>query len=162
MGKDIFASAFGKETTKGINEFTQSYKCSEEEEKDALKYYTICQGNLDKMLECAMYSDAINKECWVEDYIKPAIDNGSVEDSMDQIQNSLNHNESSKKKKKKKKKKMKKKKMKKKRKKKKKKKPPKRKQKVEMEEEDDEENVFNGQHFVLRTLVQTFYVNLVE
>ena len=34
-------------------------------------------------------SDAINKERWVEDYIKPAIDNGSVEDSMDQIQNSL-------------------------------------------------------------------------
>ena len=98
--KDIFASTFGKVTTKGIDEFTQSYKCSEEEEKDVLKYYTMFQGNLDKMLECVMCSDVIDKERWVEDYIKPAIDKCSVEDFSHQIKKSLSNNESSKKKKK--------------------------------------------------------------
>ena len=90
MRKDFFTSTFGKVTAKGIDEFTQSYKCSEEEEKDVLKYYTMFKGNLDKMLECVMCSDGmIDKEHWVEDYIHRAIRDGSVEDFSDEIQNTL-------------------------------------------------------------------------
>ena len=90
MRKDFFTSTFGKVTAKGIDEFTQSYKCSEEEEKDVLKYYTMFKGNFDKMLECVMCSDGmIDKERWVEDYIHRAIRDGSVEDFSDEIQNTL-------------------------------------------------------------------------
>jgi DnaJ family protein C protein 9 len=89
MWKDFFSSTFGKVTKADIDQFTQSYKCSEEEEKDVLKYYTMFKGNLDKMLECVMCSDVIDKERWVQDYIQPAIDNESVKDFSETLQKTL-------------------------------------------------------------------------
>ncbi len=92
MWKEFFTSTFGKVTTKNIDQFTQSYKCSEEEEKDVLKYYTMFKGNLDKMLECVMCSDVIDKKRWVQDFIHPAIDEGSVEDYAEELERTLYDN----------------------------------------------------------------------
>lgn len=87
--KNLFKGMFGSVTTKDIDRFTISYKCSEEEEKDVLKYYTQFKGNLNKMLECVMCSDEIDKKRWVEDYIRPAIDEGNVEDFTSELETTL-------------------------------------------------------------------------
>ena len=99
MWKEFFTSTFGKVTTQDIDTFAQKYKCSDEEEQDVLKYYTMFKGNLDKMLECVMCSDEIDKKRWVEDYIKPAIEHQSVEDYSDVIDKTLKSSSSSSKKK---------------------------------------------------------------
>jgi DnaJ family protein C protein 9 len=87
--KDYFKGIFGKVTTADIDKFTETYKCSEEEEADVLKYYRQFKGDLDKMLECVMCSDDIDKKRWVKDYIQPAIDRGDVEDHMEMINETL-------------------------------------------------------------------------
>jgi DnaJ family protein C protein 9 len=84
-----FKGIFGKVTTSDIDRFAESYKCSEEEEKDVLKYYTQFKGDLDKMLECVMCSDDIDKKRWVEDYIKPAIQKEMVADFMTTVENTF-------------------------------------------------------------------------
>ena len=86
-----FKGIFGKVTTSDIDRFAESYKCSEEEEKDVLKYYTQFKGDLDKMLECVMCSDDIDKKRWVEDYIKPAIQKEMVADFMTTVKNTGDH-----------------------------------------------------------------------
>ena len=87
--KNLFKGIFGSVTTKDIDRFTSSYKCSEEEEKDVLKYYTQFKGNLNKMVECVMCSDEIDKKRWVEDYIRPAIDEGNVKDFSTELETTL-------------------------------------------------------------------------
>lgn len=85
LWKEYFQTMFGKVTTNDIDAFTESYKCSEEEEKDVLKYYRQFEGNVDKMLECVMCSDAVDTQRWVEDYIQPAIERGDVEDYLENM-----------------------------------------------------------------------------
>lgn len=87
--KDYFKNIFGKVTTADIDKFSESYKCSEDEQKDVLKYYSQFNGNLKKMLECVMCSDEIDKKRWVEDYIKPSIERDEVEDYMEEIKRTL-------------------------------------------------------------------------
>ncbi|EJK50376.1 hypothetical protein THAOC_30668 [Thalassiosira oceanica] len=78
--KNYFSNLFPKVTTKDIDAFEVKYKCSDEEEEDVLKYYSQFKGDLNKMVECVMLSSDIDKERWVADYIKPAIEEGSVGD----------------------------------------------------------------------------------
>lgn len=92
--KDYFKGIFGKVTTADIDKFTESYKCSEEEEADVLKYYTQFKGDLDKMLECVMCSNDIDKKRWVKDYIQPAIEKRDVEDYVEQIKKTLGDDDS--------------------------------------------------------------------
>ena len=87
--KDYFKGIFGKVTTADIDRFTESYKCSDEEEKDVLKYYKQFRGDLNKMLECVMCSDDVDKKRWVQDYIKPAIEKGDVDDYMSKVESTL-------------------------------------------------------------------------
>lgn len=87
--RDYFKNIFGKVTVADIDKFTESYKCSEEEEKDVLKYYVQFKGDLNKMLECVMCSSEIDKRRWVEDYIEPAIDRNDVEDFQKKIEQTL-------------------------------------------------------------------------
>ncbi len=61
-----------------IDKFTVKYKESEEEKKDVLKYYQICQGDLNKMVNCVMCSEKSDKHRWVKYYIEPAIQRGDV------------------------------------------------------------------------------------
>lgn len=87
--RDYFTGLFGKVTTADIDKFADSYKCSEEEERDVLKYYTQFQGDLGKMLECVMCSEEIDKKRWVDDYIQPAIHKGLVENYMDKVNQTM-------------------------------------------------------------------------
>ena len=65
------------------------YKCSDEEQEDVLKYYSQFKGDLNKMVECVMLSSDVDKERWVADYIKPAIEEGSVEDYSSKIEKTI-------------------------------------------------------------------------
>lgn len=87
--RDYFKSTFGEVTPDDIDKFSSSYKCSEAEESDVLKYYTQFKGNLDKMLECVMCSDIVDQKRWVDDYILPAISKGDIEDYMEEIQRTM-------------------------------------------------------------------------
>jgi DnaJ homolog subfamily C member 9 len=78
--KDYFDTIFGKLSTDDIDNFAMKYKMSEEEERDVLTNYTKFKGNLIKMLEFVMLSEDRDVPRWIEDYIRPAIIAGKVED----------------------------------------------------------------------------------
>ena len=86
---DYFDAVFPKVTTADIDAFEVKYKCSDEEEKDVLKYYAQFKGDLNKMVECVMLSSDADKERWVKDYINPAIEKGDVEDYKDMIKKTV-------------------------------------------------------------------------
>lgn len=87
--KSYFTHVFGKISTSQIDEFSQKYKCSDEEQEDVLKEYTKYKGNLLKMLDCVMLSEPRDTERWVQDYIRPAIDEGVVEDYSNTLEKTL-------------------------------------------------------------------------
>ena len=86
---DYFKNIFPSVTTADIDAFEVKYKCSDEEEADVLKYYLNFKGDLNKMIECVMLSSDADKERWVKDYIKPAIDSGDVKDYTDKLQKTM-------------------------------------------------------------------------
>lgn len=86
---DYFDAVFPKVTTADIDAFEVKYKCSDEEEKDVLKYYMQFKGDLNKMVECVMLSSDADKKRWVKDYINPAIDKGNVSDYSQMIQKTI-------------------------------------------------------------------------
>ena len=89
---EYFSGIFGKVGVDDIEKFEAKYKCSDEEEKDVLKYYVQFKGNLNKCLECVMCSRDEDKKRWVEDYIKPAIQKGEVEDYTSAIERTMGGN----------------------------------------------------------------------
>ena len=76
--KEYFDRIFGKVTNNDIDLFASKYKCSEEEQRDVLHQYQQQKGNLSKMLNHVMLSEHIDVVRWVQDYINPAIQNGSL------------------------------------------------------------------------------------
>jgi DnaJ homolog subfamily C member 9 len=76
--KDYFDRIFGRVTVSGIDEFAQTYKCSDEEKSHVLQQYVSQKGNLVKMLEFVMLSTERDALRWVEDYIRPAIANQTI------------------------------------------------------------------------------------
>ena len=87
--KDYFDLIFGKLTTSKIDQFALKYKCSEEEQNDVLNHYQQFKGDLNKMLGYVMLSEPLDARRWLEDYIQPAIDHGTVPDYRDMIHKSL-------------------------------------------------------------------------
>lgn len=87
--KDYFDTIFGKISTSQIDAFKVKYKCSEEERRDVLAEYKKWKGNLVKMLEFVMLSEPLDAKRWVEDYIKPACENGEVPNHDAAIKKSL-------------------------------------------------------------------------
>ena len=87
--RSYFQHLFGKITTSDIDKFAAKYKCSSQEEEDVLKEYTKYKGNLLKMLDCVMLSEPRDTERWVEDYIRPAIEKGTVEDYSETLNKTL-------------------------------------------------------------------------
>eukprot|EP00587_Corethron_hystrix_P008872 CAMPEP_0113319934 /NCGR_PEP_ID=MMETSP0010_2-20120614/13932_1 /TAXON_ID=216773 ORGANISM="Corethron hystrix, Strain 308" /NCGR_SAMPLE_ID=MMETSP0010_2 /ASSEMBLY_ACC=CAM_ASM_000155 /LENGTH=300 /DNA_ID=CAMNT_0000177591 /DNA_START=85 /DNA_END=984 /DNA_ORIENTATION=+ /assembly_acc=CAM_ASM_000155 len=73
-----FRKIFRRVETEDIEAFEKTYKGSEEERADVIRYYEVTKGNLHKMLDCVMLSNEEDLPRWVEDYIKPAIAAGKV------------------------------------------------------------------------------------
>jgi len=80
--KSYFDAIFGKVTAGGIEAFSAKYKCSDEERRDVLKEFKNRKGNLEKMLDFVMLSEARDANRWVEDYIRPAFDSGDADPSF--------------------------------------------------------------------------------
>ena len=89
---EYFSGIFGKVGVEDIEKFEAKYKCSDEEEKDVRKYYVQFKGDLNKCLECVMCSREEDKKRWWEDYIKPAIAKGDLEDHSSEIARTLGGN----------------------------------------------------------------------
>jgi DnaJ homolog subfamily C member 9 len=80
--KDYFDRIFGRVTLNGIDQFAQSYKCSDEEKRHVLEQYENCHGNLVKMLDYVMLSTPRDAIRWVDDYLRPALTAGDIIDSQ--------------------------------------------------------------------------------
>ena len=77
--KDYFSTIFGSVTTSKIDAFASKYKCSEEEKRDVIKYFSSQKGNLVKVLECVMLSEPRDCQRWVEDFLEPAFKAGELD-----------------------------------------------------------------------------------
>ena len=77
--KQYFDQIFGKVTVSKIDDFAQKYKCSDEECRDVLKEFKKHKGNLLKMLEFVMLSEPRDALRWVDDYLRPAMENGEAD-----------------------------------------------------------------------------------
>jgi len=66
-------------TSEKIDEFADQYKDSEEERKDVLKYYERFEGNMDKLYQNVMLSDAAEDEDRFRQIIDAAIESEEVE-----------------------------------------------------------------------------------
>jgi DnaJ family protein C protein 9 len=75
--KSYFDQIFGKVTLSKINDFASKYKCSDEERRDVLKEFKKHKGNLVKMLDFVMLSEARDALRWVTDYLQPALEEDS-------------------------------------------------------------------------------------
>jgi DnaJ family protein C protein 9 len=80
--KQYFDQIFGKVTVSDIDAFSSKYKCSDEEKRDVLKEFKARRGNLVKMLDFVMLSEPRDCLRWVEDYIRPAMEEGEMDDSF--------------------------------------------------------------------------------
>jgi DnaJ homolog subfamily C member 9 len=80
--KDYFDRIFGRVTINGIDQFAQSYKCSDEEKHHVLEQYENCHGNLIKMLDYVMLSTPRDAIRWVDDYLRPALTAGDTINSQ--------------------------------------------------------------------------------
>jgi len=76
-----------------IDKFTVKYKESDEEKMDVLKYYNICRGDLNKMVNCVMCSDKSDKKRWMKQYIEPAIRRGDIPRFHEALEKSLDADE---------------------------------------------------------------------
>ena len=82
--KDYFDQIFGKVTVSDIESFSSKYKCSDEERRDVLSEFRKRKGNLVKMLGFVMLSEPRDAQRWVEDYLRPAMDDGGELASIQQ------------------------------------------------------------------------------
>ncbi|KAL7561592.1 hypothetical protein ACA910_004183 [Epithemia clementina (nom. ined.)] len=88
--KQYFDQIFGKVTISKIDDFVKKYKCSDEERRDVLKEFKNRKGNLVKMLEFVMLSEPRDAVRWVDDYLRPAMENGEADKSLrDAMEKSL-------------------------------------------------------------------------
>ena len=62
------------------DEDVKYYRGSSKEEADVIKYYNICRGDWDKVVECITFGDRSDIERWKSDIIKPALIRGAVRD----------------------------------------------------------------------------------
>ena len=79
---------FPTATFADIDAFKLKYKCSDVERANVLKCYNQFEGDLNKMLRCAIFSSDADKERWVKDYVNPAIKRGEVKDFSDKVKKS--------------------------------------------------------------------------
>ena len=80
--EDFFHSVFNEIISTGSQHENHalSYSGSVQEHTDVLKYYTMCKGNMQKVLECIVHATQRDMCRWRKDIIDPAICRGEVDD----------------------------------------------------------------------------------
>jgi len=80
--EEFFNSIFNEIITKGSNQATSasSFRGSKDEQRDVLHYYTMCRGDMNKVVECIILSSIDDVDRYMNDIIEPAVVRGDVED----------------------------------------------------------------------------------
>ena len=80
--EEFFNSIFNEIITKGSNHATSasSFRGSKEEQRDVLHYYTMCKGDMNKVVECIIHGSIDDVDRYTNDIIEPAVVRGDVED----------------------------------------------------------------------------------
>jgi hypothetical protein len=78
--KTFFESVFNdiQQTGKHHNEAAKNYHNSNDEMIDVLRYYTLCQGDMNLIVECVPYGNKTDIDRWKKDIIYPAISCGKI------------------------------------------------------------------------------------
>lgn len=79
--EDFFHSIFNEIISTGSQHESRalSYSGSVQEHTDVLKYYTMCKGNMQKVLDCIVHATQEDIGRWRKDIIVPAICRGEVD-----------------------------------------------------------------------------------
>jgi len=88
---DFFRSVFHEVASQKFDR--NKYCGSEEERADVLKYYSICKGDLRKVLTCIVLGEEKDFVRWVKDIIEPSIQNGDVKRYDSLIHSSIKNEE---------------------------------------------------------------------
>jgi hypothetical protein len=80
--EDFFHSIFNEILSAGYKheEDAKLYTGSVQERDDVLKYYSMCKGDMQKVLECIVHASNDDIDRWCKDIIGPAIRSGEVDD----------------------------------------------------------------------------------
>ena len=80
--EEFFNSIFNEIITKGSNHAVSasSFRGSKEEQRDVLHYYTMCKGDMNKVVECIIHGSIDDVNRYINDIIRPAVVRGDVED----------------------------------------------------------------------------------
>ena len=78
--KTFFESVFNdiQQVGKNHNEVAKNYRNSNDEMIDVLRYYTLCQGDMNLIVECVPYGNKTDIDRWNKDIIYPAISCGKI------------------------------------------------------------------------------------
>lgn len=79
--ESFFQSIFNEMISTGRNHAQDAiaYRESDQERTDVIKYYSMCKGNLDKVVDCIVHGSSDDKERWMKDIIDPAVDRGEID-----------------------------------------------------------------------------------
>ena len=80
--EEFFNSIFNEIITKGSNHAisANSFRGSKDEQRDVLQYYTMCKGDMNKVVECMIHGSIDDVNRYMKDIIRPAVVRGDVED----------------------------------------------------------------------------------
>jgi len=80
--EEFFTSIFNEIITTGSNHAVSasSFRGSKEEQRDVLHYYTMCKGDMNKVVECIIHGSIDDVNRYMNDIIEPAVVRGDVED----------------------------------------------------------------------------------
>eukprot|EP00985_Skeletonema_marinoi_P033551 scaffold41598_cov591-Skeletonema_marinoi.AAC.2 len=85
--EDFFHSVFNEIISTGsqYENDAKMYSGSVQEHHDVLKYYNMCRGNMQKVLECVVHATQEDLSRWRKDIIDPAIYRGEVDDFLNNV-----------------------------------------------------------------------------
>jgi len=85
--EDFFHSIFNEIISTGSQHENNAkvYSGSVQEYHDVLKYYNMCKGNMQKVLECVAHATQEDISRWRKDIIDPAIYRGEVDDFLTNV-----------------------------------------------------------------------------
>lgn len=83
--EEFFRSVFD-EVISGGSEYgnATTFRGSDKEAEDVLKFWELCKGDIDKVLNCVVHGEDENcKNRWMKEIIQPAINRGEIEEYSD-------------------------------------------------------------------------------
>ena len=79
--EQFFHSIFNEIISTGANHTSaaSTYRGSDVERRDVLHYYTMCKGDMNKIVECIIHGSSSDVVRWKKEIIDPAVSRGEVD-----------------------------------------------------------------------------------